>query len=206
MRWIGVTLLAALLVAGIMVWNRHEQQGGDEQQMTRILARLQALEARRAETPASDRRVPAAMRALAGTSGSRDEASGVSAPPLPVLSPEQAEQQRRARLQVLEAQFSSDPKDPAGSVVEGQLLETMVGDAMSSTGLVPREPDVDCRRRTCRIVGSFAASGNAEDWVLTYLSASGGTLARARAVYVRNADGSTQARIYAARGGDAMKW
>ena len=53
------------------------------------------------------------------------------------------------------------------------------------------------------IVGSFAESGNAEDWVLTYLATNGDKLARARAAYVRNADGSTQARIYASRGGGA---
>lgn len=201
--WIGGTVLAvALLVAAALVWSHREQPVGDQLQMARILARLQALEAQREQAPTG---YPAgvATNVSADTFGARDGASGAPAPPLPDLTPEQAEQQHRARLQALEAQFSSDPSDPAAVLVESQLLETMVGGAMNSTGLVPRNPDVECRRRSCRITGSFAASGSAEDWVLTYLATSADKLARARAEYVRNADGSIQARIYAARGGNA---
>jgi len=201
--WIGGTVLAvALLAAAALAWNQREQPVADQQQMASILARLQALEAQRQQAPDADPR-NVATNAPSDTFDARDGASGTPGPPLPDVTPEQAEQQDRVRMQALEAQFSGDAKDPSAALVESQLLETMVGDAMKGTGLVPRNPDVDCRRRSCRIVGSFAESGNAEDWVLTYLTTNGDKLARARAAYVRNADGSTQARIYASRGGGA---
>ena len=62
--------------------------------------------------------------------------------------------------------------------------------------MAPRSLDIDCKSSMCRVGGSFASNGDAEDWVLIYMSSVGSTLPNAVVSRSANPDGTTSVQIY----------
>ncbi len=105
------------------------------------------------------------------------------------------------RVRAMDARFFSDPRDPAAASVEIRMLKTMTDKGLAAMGTVPENPDVQCRRDSCRITAGFSHADDAMDWALNYVTLLGhGAVSNAQPIVVRNADGSAQLRMYATRG------
>ena len=61
---------------------------------------------------------------------------------------------------------------------------------------MPKDLRVDCKSSMCRLDSSFATNGQAEDWVLLYMSSVGSALPNAVVSRVPNPDGTTRVEIY----------
>jgi hypothetical protein len=108
---------------------------------------------------------------------------------------------RERQRQQLEATFAADPPDPVGGPqAELALSDVAVGDAMGSTGIAPKDLQVDCRQSLCKVQGTFDRNGNAQDWSILYLTAAGGQLGSARIIETRQPDGTVAVTIYGSRG------
>ncbi|MGH8033374.1 MAG: hypothetical protein ACREO8_13700 [Luteimonas sp.] len=100
------------------------------------------------------------------------------------------------RLKV-SAQFNAEKVDPTwapGKEVELQKISSLP--EIVSNMAAPIKLDVDCKSSMCRIDGSFASSGDAEDWTTLYMSSVGNRLPSAVVSRVRNPDGTTSVQIY----------
>lgn len=116
-------------------------------------------------------------------------------------TPEQNEAERAQQLRELESQFARDAADPVGGPrTENTLVKTISSETMAVTGLKPNDVDIACKKNSCRIVGTFDRSGDAQDWSLFYITAAGGNvLSNTSMVFVPKPDGRTEVRIYSAR-------
>ena len=105
-----------------------------------------------------------------------------------------------ARLRQFESRFSQEPSDPAAAKVEDDMLVGMTDDQLAGAEIVPRDPDVKCRRDTCRITANFRSSSDASDWAVLYVTLMGSNyVTSSQPVFVKAADGSTQMRLFASR-------
>lgn len=174
------------------------KSGSDDEAVEQLTARLEALEASQggARSPG-----------VGGSSFGPGRGAANGAPGMLGLdervpkTAEQMEADRQKELRELEAQFARDVADPvSGGQAENILQKTVTSDTMASTGLKPNDVDIDCKKNSCRIVGSFAKMGDAQDWGLFYITAAGGNvLSQTQMVFLPQTDGSTQVRIYSRR-------
>ena len=189
-----ITALAVGLAIGLAIDRRNAVHETDPA-LAQVLARLEALEAER--VPSSRPRASAGYGAIGAASTMSLGRSGLPVP-LPRKVVEAAEQQR---ARAMEARFAGDPRDAAAASVEIKMLKTMTDKQLAAMGETPIDPDVQCRRNSCRITAQFGQADDAMDWALNYVTLLGhGTVSNAQPVLVRNPDGSSQLRLYAARG------
>lgn len=196
--WI-IAGIAVLAMVATMVYSRGgtQRKAGDDDTLQRIAERLDRLEERDAGTlrPRGD----ASMGAAPGMVSGADRMASMMEERQ--RTPAELEAERDRQYRELEAQFARDAADPVGGgKTEATLEKTLADEAMASTGLEPKDVDIACKKNSCRITGSFAKRGDAEDWGLFYITAAGGNvLSRTRMVYMPQPDGSVQVRIYSER-------
>jgi hypothetical protein len=169
--------------------------------MQQLMSRLDALEARSEASRLHPREsMPDGMtRAMPG-SGVPGPNGALTALGGQMLSPEEAEAQNQTRLRQFESRFSQEPSDPAAARIEDEMLVGMTDDQLAAAEIVPRDPDVKCRRDTCRIVANFRSSSDASDWAVLYVTLMGSNyMTSSQPVFVKAADGSTQMRLFASR-------
>lgn len=95
------------------------------------------------------------------------------------------------------ARFEQEQVDAAWAPGKEVELSTLTAQpAFETAGVAPRSLDVDCKSSMCRIAGSFASNGDAEDWVLIYMSSVGSNLPNAIVSRTANPDGTTSVEIY----------
>lgn len=171
------------------------QPAASEPGLQQVMARLDALEQRSAVTRRPDGALGGAGPSTPSRLAAIDAMQGKNRSP-EEMAAEQARQHRE-----LEAAFARDAADPVGGgKVENVLEQTVTGETMTTTGLQPDDVQIQCKRSSCRTVGSFAKRGDAEDWGLFYITAAGGNvLSNTQMVYVPQPDGSVQVRIYSRR-------
>lgn len=203
--WIVAAAAIAALVFVLLQRGGSTPDSAQAEEMARLQERLAALEQARGPgggmsgdgTLAGRYAAQAAARGAGLADGTlRRGPGGRNA-----MTPAQQRAERERLQQRLQAEFAADAPDAAGgAAAETRLEEAVVGSDMASTGLVPDDLAVDCRRTMCRVSADFTKAGDAEDWAMMYLSAAGGAISRARTVQVRQPDGSTQVIIYGVRG------
>ena len=117
-----------------------------------------------------------------------------------MMSPEEAEAKNQERLRTFESRFSQEPADPAAAKTEDDMLKGMTDKQLAAAEIVPKDPDVKCRRDTCRIVANFRSSSDASDWAVLYVTLMGANyVTSSQPVFVKAPDGSTQMRLFASR-------
>jgi hypothetical protein len=100
------------------------------------------------------------------------------------------------RKKAVEA-FQREPVDPVWAPKkEVELNSVGAQPAFETAGAVPKDMRVDCKSSMCRLDGSFATTGQAEDWVLLYMSSVGSSLPNAVVTRTPNPDGTTRVEIY----------
>ena len=96
-----------------------------------------------------------------------------------------------------EKTFASERADPQWSAGKQRELDAITDQpAFAAIGVEPKRLDIECRSSMCRIEGDFASPGQADDWVLVYMSSVGSTLPNSVVTRVPNPDGSSSVRIY----------
>jgi len=193
--WIvaGIACAVALVAVTWLIAGRGN--GGRDPDMQQLMSRLDALESR--------------------NQGSRPGPGGVGGASMPGMqqggplgagldvqrmSPEEAEAKNQERLRTFESRFSQEPADPAAARVEDDMLKGMTDKQLAAAEIVPKDPDVQCRRDTCRIVANFRSSSDASDWAVLYVTLMGANyVTSSQPVFVKAADGSTQMRLFASR-------
>jgi hypothetical protein len=93
--------------------------------------------------------------------------------------------------------FQREPVDPVWAPKkEVELNGIAAQPAFETAGAVPKDMRVDCKSSMCRLDGSFTTNGQAEDWVLLYMSSVGSALPNAIVTRTPNPDGTTSVEIY----------
>lgn len=93
--------------------------------------------------------------------------------------------------------FQREQVDPAWAPQkEGELNRIASQPAFETAGAVPKDMRVDCKSSMCRLDSSFTNNGQAEDWILLYMSSVGSALPNAVVSRVNNPDGTTSVEIY----------
>ena len=109
---------------------------------------------------------------------------------------EQIRKSAEQRKKAAEA-FQREQVDPAWAPQkESELNKIAAQPAFETAGAVPKDLRVDCKSSMCRLDSSFATNGQAEDWVLLYMSSVGSALPNAVVSRVPNPDGTTRVEIY----------
>jgi hypothetical protein len=93
--------------------------------------------------------------------------------------------------------FERETVDPAWAPqkeVDLQAVASVPG--FETAGVAPQDLSIECKSSMCRVDGKFASNGEAEDWLLIYMSSVGGNLPNAVVSRSRNPDGSTRVQIY----------
>lgn len=190
--WIISGLLLLALAATLWSRGNGPAASSNDQTLTRIMARLDAIEAQQS--------------GRAPSSGASATNSAVMASPAMAAhlqermkSPEQQQADRKQEMQQLEAEFSRDAKDPRGAQMQSTLEKVVTSKDLTSSGIKPDSSRIDCRARLCRISADFAKAGDAQDWAVFYVTVAGPNLTQSRVVYVPQADGGSEVRIYSAR-------
>jgi hypothetical protein len=194
--WV-VAMCAVAIAIAALAWSLAVSRNAQEREadaMALVLARLEAIERERPATGNGFHRpvatAPPAFSSPISPGGNDGQ-----------LTPAQAEAQSRAQLRHFEASFAQQPRDPGAPRVEVDMLAAMADEALSGAGVVPANPDVDCRRDICRIVADFPSRGDAVDWSALYLTLLGREyIGSAQPVFMSNADGSTRMQLFANRG------
>jgi hypothetical protein len=189
----SIAALATGVATGL--WLNRPAEPVPDPALARVLARLDALEV-------DSRRVPVRSSSSAIAGGLDDAkvalASGIASPAMR----KQAEAAVQERVRAFESRFSQDPQDAGAAKLEIDMLKTMGAKEMESTGLVAGNPDVECRRHSCRVTADFRGSDDAMEWGLHYVTLLGqGKVSNAQPVVVPNPDGSVRLRMYASRDG-----
>lgn len=193
MSWIVAALACAVALVAITWLVAGRNGGSHDADMQQLMSRLDALESRNQ----GSRPRPGAAGLDSGLPGMGDSAgSGLGQLP----TPEQLEAKNRERLRTFESRFSQEPADPNAGKVVDDMLKGMTDKQLAAANIVPKDPDVQCRRDTCRIVANFRSSSDASDWAVLYVTLLGGNyVTTSQPVFVRNPDGSTQMRLFANR-------
>jgi hypothetical protein len=196
----GVAALAMGLAVGLLL-NNSADEGADAQAMARILERLEALESASGDGGPRSSGAPSAAASAQWEAMSKP--SGLaSRNGKPAFTPAQMKANREARVRAFESRFAQEPRDPAAATVEIDMLKAIDDKLLKSTGTVAANPDVECRRDSCRVTADFRNSDEATEWALHYVTLLGGNLVKnAQPVTVRKPDGSVQMRMYATRAG-----
>lgn len=159
---------------------------------------------------------PALDGAGASDAGREPAAPGAVAPapvprPSPGAGPARAEQalerrnvmrdQQIARTAELKKNamdtFEREAVDPAWAPQKEADLQTVAsGEGFETAGVSPQDLAIECKSSMCRVDGKFASNGEAEDWLLIYMSSVGGNLPNSIVSRSQNPDGSTRVQIY----------
>lgn len=195
-RTLGLIAVSAAVGAGLVLaawWLLAGQSAGQAAGDNReVMARLDALERRDrtvgpvgSDGPASGSRSFAREATPAGESGGEI-----------ILSPAQLAAQAKA----MEAEFLRQRPDPASVQRELEILGAMTSPMLMKSGVIPSDPEVECRREACRVTASFRSESDASDWATLYLTTVGAAYAsQARQAVVRGADGTVRASLYMAK-------
>ncbi|MBB6599244.1 hypothetical protein [Luteimonas sp. MC1825] len=93
--------------------------------------------------------------------------------------------------------FAAEQVDPAWAPQKEAELAGIAGQpGFATAGVKPTSLDMDCKSSMCRIDGQFASNGEAEDWILIYMSSVGSALPSSVVSRTQNPDGSTRVEIY----------
>ena len=194
--WIIAAIACAVALVAVTWMIAGRGGNGHEPDMQQLMSRLDAIEAR--NQGSRPRPGGAASGRSAGIAG--PEGSPLSGLGGQMLTPEQAEAQNQARLRTFESRFSQEAADPAAAKVEDDMLKGMTDKQLAAAEIVPKDPDVQCRRDTCRIVANFRSSSDASDWAVLYVTLMGANyVTTSQPVFVKAPDGSTQMRLFASR-------
>lgn len=192
--WIVAALACAVALVAITWLIAGRGNGGHDNDVQQLMSRLDALEARNQGTRPRPGGVGGPPVGMAGANGNALGADGE------MMTPEQAEAQNKERLRTFESRFSQEPADPNSGKVVDDMLKGMTDKQLAAAEIVPKDPDVQCRRDTCRVVATFRSSSDASDWAVLYVTLMGANyVTSSQPVFVRNPDGSTQMRLFASR-------
>ena len=195
--WIVAAIACAVALVAITWLIAGRGNGGHDPDMQQLMSRMDALEGRNQGTrpPPGAASMPGGAMGMGAQNGPPGSALGGQ-----MMTPEQAEAQNQARLRTFESRFSQEPADPAASKVEDDMLKGMTDKQLAAAEIVPKDPDVQCRRDTCRIVANFRSSSDASDWAVLYVTLMGANyVTTSQPVFVKAPDGSTQMRLFASR-------
>jgi len=93
--------------------------------------------------------------------------------------------------------FQREQVDPAWAPQkEVELNKIAAQPGFEASGAVPKDLRVECKSSMCRLDSSFASNGQAEDWILLYMSSVGSAMPNAVVSRVPNPDGTTRVEIY----------
>lgn len=93
--------------------------------------------------------------------------------------------------------FAAEQVDPAWAPQkEAELTGIANQPGFETAGVKPTSMDMDCKSSMCKIDGQFASNGEAEDWLLIYMSSVGSAMPKSVVSRTRNPDGSTRVEIY----------
>jgi hypothetical protein len=192
--WIVAGLACAVALVAITWLIAGRNNGSRDPDLQQLMSRLDALAARNQGSrprPGGAGAGAASMPGMAGANG----ALGAQMP-----TPEEVEAKNQERLRTFESRFSQEPADPAAAKVEDDMLRGMTDKQLAAAEIVPKDPDVQCRRDTCRIVANFRSSSDASDWAVLYVTLMGSNyVTTSQPVFVKAPDGSTQMRLFASR-------
>lgn len=194
--WIIAAIACAVALVAITWLVAGRNNGSHDPDMQQLMSRLDALEARnQGSRPNPGGALPGAPAGMGDANGPMGSALGRQ-----MMTPEQAEAQNKERLRTFESRFSQEPADPAAAKVEDDMLKGMTDKQLAAAEIVPKDPDVQCRRDTCRIVANFRSSSDASDWAVLYVTLMGANyVTSSQPVFVKAPDGSTQMRLFASR-------
>jgi hypothetical protein len=195
-RTLGLMVLAAAVGAGLVlaVWwllsgGRGSQGGSSDRE---IVARLEALERQDQVGGQPGNGNATLMRRRADDSaGYRggDQGETLSTPA-----------QVAAQAKAMEAEFLRQRPDPASGQRELEMLGAMTSPMLAKSGVIPGDPEVECRHEACRITASFRSESDATDWATLYLTTVGAAYAsQARQAVVTGPDGTVRASLYMAK-------
>ena len=194
--WIVAAIACAVALVAITWLVAGRNGGSHDPDMQQLMSRLDALESRnQGSRPNPGGALPGGPAGMGGANGPLGSAMGGQ-----MMSPEQVEAQNKERLRTFESRFSQEPADPAAAKVEDDMLKGMTDKQLAAAEIVPKDPDVQCRQDTCRIVANFRSSSDASDWAVRYVTLMcENYVTSSQPVFVRNPDGSTQMRLFASR-------
>ena len=179
--WGSLVVVSVLLLAAIGWFAVSRGMRGEDPDMRQLMARLGVVD-KKGETS-----VRAFGESQGGVASAVPAGAASGAPPGDTLDR-------------LETEFSREPEDSLSSEVEGRLREAVKDKRLLASGIVPEGVDVKCRHDMCRVVADFRNDGDAADWTALYTTFLEADAASSRRiVFVKNADGGTQARIFAIR-------
>ena len=194
--WIVAAIACAVALVAITWLVAGRNNGSGDPDVQQLMSRLDALESRnQGSRPQPGGAMPGGPAGIGGANGPLGSALGGQ-----MVTPEQAEAQNKERLRTFESRFSQEAADPAAAKVEDDMLKGMTDKQLAAAEIVPKDPDVQCRRDTCRIVANFRSSSDASDWAVLYVTLMGANyVTSSQPVFVKAPDGSTQMRLFASR-------
>jgi hypothetical protein len=102
-----------------------------------------------------------------------------------------------ALRQTAEKSFAAEKVDAAWAPAKETALDAVAAQpSFATANAAPRRMQVECRSSMCRIDSEFGSMGQAEDWLLLYMSSVGSTLPNSVVTRTPNPDGSASIRIY----------
>lgn len=183
-------IVAAVVIAAVAIGTIVARRSGD------TASEQQPAQATQAQDPASP---PATTRSAgASPSAALDRRARMQDSIARRQEARQAQIKKSAeqRKKAAEA-FQREQVDPAWAPKkEVELNGIAAQPAFETAGAVPKDMRIECKSSMCRLDGSFAASGQAEDWVLLYMSSVGSALPNAIVTRTPNPDGTTRVEIY----------
>ncbi|MBJ6980530.1 hypothetical protein [Luteimonas sp. MC1572] len=113
----------------------------------------------------------------------------------------QRRDEQMARTAALKKQsaerFAAEQVDPAWAPQKEAELAGIAGQSgFETAGVRPTSLSMDCKSSMCKIDGQFASNGEAEDWILIYMSSVGSAMPSSVVSRTQNPDGSTRVEIY----------
>lgn len=199
-RWKIAMVLMAIIIVGLLalLYSSNRKHASTQAEALRELAeRMSALEqgTHRSGQPDSTG-FPGYASPRAGAINApgdgRGEAGG--------MTDEEASARENLLHKQLEASFARQPPDPGAPRLEIDMLATINSPLLADANVAPKDPDIVCRRDTCRITAGFRSSAEASDWAVLYLTTIGADyVGGAKPVFTRKNDGSVQMHLYAER-------
>ncbi len=191
-------IVVALALAVLLAMERRAGAGADLEALQHLNERMAALE-EQGQLPgrfAIDASGSALGQGMSTVAPSAQRADGDAAG----LTAEQAVARDRQRQKALEADFSRQPPDPASAALEIDMLKELNSRMLQGADIPLKEPDIACKRHTCRITATFRSSLDATDWATLYVTTLGADYVRqASPAFTTNSDGSIRMDLYATR-------
>lgn len=197
---LAVALLALVVLAGALGWFLGHRSAAT----TAALASLPADAKQPVAGTAPQELHDSAISPVAMSPASPRDARTNGQTSLPMLGLDAAsiarlKQQQAQRQRALEANFARDPRDPNAGQVELAMLKSMVDPVLTSDGIAPGNPEVECHRGNCRISADFNSADDASSWAVNYLTMLGVQLGASQPVFKSNPDGSVRMQLYGTR-------